>query len=625
MDWHSAKTLFNHHYKTRRLYNILFMSKKEPLQTDEQTLGNIGERTVQLILTKYKWTADIIKSDFGEDIDCNVFINNTRTNYYLRCQVKSTTKDSNYVKRLKNGDYSVSIGSGLLKAWLSSYFPIFLIVYEEDSDLCYWTNPTKQILENPSKLEKGNPSIRVSKDNLFNIESRNIVLNEVKQFYHKIQRLDEGSISCKVIPVLMPNYRIIPFHYFSQYIYNENKLKAEIAGDSIELLPSWMTILKRLDPSDTLPSIKFSSTKNDLDDFLTMLKQELKNFNYSTKENEWISFIVSPIKIESNNSSWFNELTFWTSYSKIGENLVNDAEYNFEVPTDFLGQVSRRARSWNYYHYVNPQKDIAIQFFSCNEVTPSLQNIDKVHNQNIKGQLILWECKKEELENVVKIISNHDLALKLIDDNTELCLIAITNPMFDPFMGMYSVAMDWDSFENGSVRNILEKNELVNVIPGNEYKGKIPDFLYEALNRFENRSHKKAIVTEMEFIAGFPLMYDEREIQVSRFQMIHPSEAHKIELKTKNIKTEVNRKNFQIDFGLKDDSMWQVPIYELLISWSPNLSKSSKDDFLEKEKEILKIMNDIMPTKQDVTVQLKNTFEILHIAGEIGFEKYNES
>ena len=601
------------------------MSKKEPLQTDEQTLGNIGERTVQLILTKYKWTADIIKSDFGEDIDCNVFINNTRTNYYLRCQVKSTTKDSNYVKRLKNGDYSVSIGSGLLKAWLSSYFPIFLIVYEEDSDLCYWTNPTKQILENPSKLEKGNPSIRVSKDNLFNIESRNIVLNEVKQFYHKIQRLDEGSISCKVIPVLMPNYRIIPFHYFSQYIYNENKLKAEIAGDSIELLPSWMTILKRLDPSDTLPSIKFSSTKNDLDDFLTMLKQELKNFNYSTKENEWISFIVSPIKIESNNSSWFNELTFWTSYSKIGENLVNDAEYNFEVPTDFLGQVSRRARSWNYYHYVNPQKDIAIQFFSCNEVTPSLQNIDKVHNQNIKGQLILWECKKEELENVVKIISNHDLALKLIDDNTELCLIAITNPMFDPFMGMYSVAMDWDSFENGSVRNILEKNELVNVIPGNEYKGKIPDFLYEALNRFENRSHKKAIVTEMEFIAGFPLMYDEREIQVSRFQMIHPSEAHKIELKTKNIKTEVNRKNFQIDFGLKDDSMWQVPIYELLISWSPNLSKSSKDDFLEKEKEILKIMNDIMPTKQDVTVQLKNTFEILHIAGEIGFEKYNES
>lgn len=597
------------------------MSKKKPIQTDEQSLGDIGERTVQLILTKFKWTADIINSDFGEDIDCNVFINNTRTNYHLRCQVKSTTKDSDYVKKLNNGDYSVSISSGLLKAWLSSYFPVFLIIYEEDSDMCYWTNPTKQILENPSKLEKDNPSIRVSKDNLFNTDSREVILSEVKQFYHKIQRLDEATISCNVTPLLMPNYRVIPFHHFSEYIYNESELKAEIAGDFIELMPSWMTILKRLDPSSALPSIMFSSTKTDLDEFLTILKQKLKDFNYSTKENEWISFVVSPIEIKSNNSSWFNELTYWTSYSKIGENLVNDVEYNFEVPTGFLRQVSRSARSWDYCHYVNPKKDIAIQFFSCNEITPSFQNIDKIHSQNIKGQLIFWECKEEDLENVRKIISNYELSLKLIENNNELCLIAITNPMFDPFIGMYSVSMDWDSFENGSVRNKLEKNELVNIIPGNEYKGKIPDFLDEVLNKFENRSYKKAIVTDMEFIAGFPLMVDEREIQVSRFQMIHQSEVPEIEFKTKNIKAEVNRKDFQIDFGLKDDSMWQVPIYELMISWSPNLLKSSKEDFLEVETEILKMMDDLMPTKHDDTVQLKNTFEILHIAGEIGFEK----
>lgn len=600
------------------------MSKNEPTQTEAQSLGDIGETTVQLILKKYKWTADIIKSDFGEDIDCNVYINNTRTNYHLRCQVKSTTKDSDYVKQLKNGDYSVSISSGLLKAWLSSYFPVFLVIYEEDSDLCYWTNPTKQILENPSKLEKDYPSIRVQKDNILDKGSREEILNEVKQFYHKIQRLDEATISCKVTPLLMPNYRVIPFHHFSESIYNKSQLKAEIAGDFIELLPSWMTILKRLDPSNALPSIKFSSTKTDLDDFLTILEQKLNDFHYSMKDNEWISFVVSPIEIQSNNSSWFNELTYWTSYSRIGENLVNDTEYNFEVPTGFLGQVSRRARSWEYCHYVNPKKDIAIQFFSCNEITPSLQNIDKVHSQNIKGQLILWECKKEELDNIAKIISSYELALKLIDDSTELCLIAITNPMFDPFLGMYSVAMDWESFENGSVRNKLEKNDLLNVIPGNEYKGKMPDFLEEVLNKYENKNYTKALVTEMEYIAGFPLMHNERGIQVSRFQMIQPSIASEIELRLKDIKTQVNRKDFQIDFGLKDDSMWQVPIYELAISWSPNLLKSSKDDFLEIETEILNIMNDILPTRLDDNVQLKNTFDILHIAGEIGFEKNNE-
>jgi len=422
----------------------------------------------------------------------------------------------------------------------------------------------------------------------------------------------------------MPNYRVIPFHHFSEYIYKESRLKAEIVGDFIELLPSWMTTLKSLDPSRVLPSIKFSSTKTDLDDFLTTLKQKLKDFQYLIKDNEWISFVVSPVKIESNNSSWFTELTYWTSYSRIGEKFVSDTEYNFEVPTGFLGQVSRRARSWDYCHYVNPEKDIAIQLFSCNEVTASVQNIDKIHSQNIKGQLMLWECKKEELEDLAKILSSFDLALKLINVGRELCLIAITNPMFDPFIGMYSVAMDWDSFENGSVRNKLEKQELINIIPGYEYKGEIPDFLEEVLNRYENKNYTKVVVTEMEYIAGFPLIHDKREIQVSRFQMIQPSKASEIESKVKNIKAHIGRKGFQIDFGLKDDSMWQVPIYELAIFWSPNLFKSSKDDFLEIETEILRIMDDILPTKQDDTLQLKNTFEILHIAGEIGFERNNE-
>jgi len=601
------------------------MSRNKPIQSDAQNLGDVGETTVQLILRKFKWTADIIKSDFGEDIDCNIFIDKTRTNYHLRCQVKSTTKDSEYVKQLKSGDYSVSISSGLLKAWLSSYFPIFLIVYEEDSDSCFWTIPTKQILDNPSKLEKENPTIRVSKENKFNLNSKNAILTEVKQFYHKILRLDESTISCKVTPLLMPNYRVIPFHHFSEYIYNESQLKVEIAGDFIELLPSWMTILKKLDPSNALPSIRFSSNKTDLDDFLTSLKLKLTSFQYPTKNNEWISFVVSPIEIQSNKSSWFNELTYWTSYSKLEEGkLVVDTEYNFEVPAGFLGQVSRRARSWDYCHSVHPEKDIAIQFFSSNEITPSLQNIDKIHNQNIKGQLVLWKCKKEELDRIAEILSENELTLKLVEDNNESCLAAITTPMFDPFIGLYSVAMDWDSFENGSVRNKLERNELFNIIPGNEYKGKIPEFLEEVLNRYEKKDYSKALVTEMEYIAGFPLMHDDREIQVSRFQMIQPDKVAEIESKVKNIKSSIRRKDFQIDFGLKDDSMWQVPIYELAISWSPNLKNSSKDDFLEIESDIVKIMSYVLPTKYDGQVQLKNTFEILHIAGEIGFEKNHE-
>ncbi|NJB83755.1 DUF4365 domain-containing protein [Wenyingzhuangia aestuarii] len=596
------------------------MKNSTPIQTDSQNLGDIGETTVQLILKKFKWTADIIKSDFGEDIDSNIFIDNSRTNYHLRCQVKSTTKDSEYVKLLKNGNYSVSIASSTLKAWLTSYFPVFLIIYEEQSDLCYWCNPIEQILKNPSKLEKEKPSIQVPKKNIFNLSSKEIILEEVKSFYRKIQRLDESIIECKIVPILMPNYRIIPFHHYSSFIFESNELSPEISGDYIELLPSWMSVLKRIDPTSILTSIKLKSNNTEIDVFLTNLKKKINSFEYSLKDNEWISFIVSPITIESNKSSWSNEITFWNSYSKLKNTLIDDYDYCFEIPNNFLRQVSRRARSWEYLHHVNPTKDVAIQLFGSFEITPTIKKIDQIHDNNIKGQLVLWSCKTEEIEQLQEILSKNELTIRIIENNKAKQLLAITTPMFDPFIGLYSVPMDWDSFEKGNVRNKLIQNKLFDLIPGKEYKGKVPEFLSEVLNKYSDKDYKSVTITESEYIAGFPLKLEEREIFVSRFQMI-PNESVQ-EIKEKLNKSQpLNLKNYHIEFGLKDDSMWETPIYELLISWTPEIIKSSKESYIDNESKILEIFNNLMPTKEIDSLRLKNTYEILRFAGEIGFEK----
>ena len=67
--------------------------------------------------------------------------------------------------------------------------------------------------------------------------------------------------------------------------------------------------------------------------------------------------------------------------------------------------------------------------------------------------------------------------------------------------------------------------------------------------------------------------------------------------------------------------MWEIPIYELLISWTPEIIKSSKESYLDNESKILEIFDSLMPTKEIDSIQLKNTYEILRFAGEIGFEK----
>jgi hypothetical protein len=595
------------------------MKNSRPIQTDSQNLGDIGETTVQLILKKFKWTADIIKSDFGEDIDCNVFIDNSRTNYHLRCQVKSTTKDSEYVKLLQNGNYSVSIGSSTLKAWLTSYFPVFLIIYEEDSDLCFWCNPIEQVLKNPSKLEKENPSIQVPNKNIFNSSSKETILEEVKKFYRKIQRLEESIIECKVVPILMPNYRIIPFHHYSNFIYNDLELSPEISGDYVELLPSWMSVLKRIDPTSVLTSIKLKSKNTEIDDFLENLKVKINSFDYTLKKNEWISFIISPIKIQSNNSSWSNEITYWNSYSKLNNRLIDDFEYCFEIPDDFLSQVTSRASSWEYLHHANKIKDIALQLFGSFETTPTIKKIDQIHDNNIKGQLVLWNCEKKEIPQLQEMLAKYELSIEIIEDDKAKVLLAITTPMFNPFLGLYSVPMDWDSFENGNVRNKLIQNKLFDLVPGSEFTGETPDFLADILNKYSNKKYENVLITESDYIAGFPLMLEERQIIVSRYQMIADEKIQEIKDKLDKTK-KLNLKNYHIEFGLKDDSMWGTPIYELSIFWTPEILKSSIESYIDNEEDILKIFNHILPTNELESMQLKNTYDILHIAGLIGFE-----
>ncbi len=595
------------------------MKNSRPIQTDSQNLGDIGETTVQLILKKFKWTADIIKSDFGEDIDCNVFIDNSRTNYHLRCQVKSTTKDSEYIKLLKNGNYSVSISSSTLKAWLTSYFPVFLIIYEEDSDLCFWCNPIEQVLKNPSKLEKESPSIQVPNKNIFNSSSKETILEEVKKFYRKIQRLEESIIECKVVPILMPNYRIIPFHHYSNFIYNDLALSPEISGDYVELLPSWMSVLKRIDPTSVLTSIKLKSKNTEIDDFLENLKAKINSFDYTLKKNEWISFIISPIKIQSNNSSWSNEITYWNSYSKLDNRLIDDFEYCFEIPDNFLSQVTRRSSSWEYMHHANKFKDIALQLFGSFETTPTIKKIDQIHDNNIKGQLILWNCEKKEIPQLQEMLAKYELSIEIIEDDKTKVLLAITTLMFNPFLGLYSVPMDWDSFENGNVRNKLIQNKLFDLIPGSEFKGETPDFLADILNKYSNKKYENVLITESDYIAGFPLMLEERQIIVSRYQMIADEKIQEIQDKLDKTK-KLNLKNYHIEFGLKDDSIWETPIYELSIFWTPKILKSSKESYIDNEEDILKIFNHILPTNELESMQLKNTYDILHIAGLIGFE-----
>ncbi len=584
--------------------------KQQQERTKAQVLGDIGEITVQLIFTKFGWTSDIIKSDYGEDIDVNIFIDSLRTNYHFRCQVKSTTRDSEYVRKTKNGSYSVQISSSILKAWLTSYFPVFVVIYDEDLDVCYWCNPIKEILENPAKLERVKPTVTITQSNILNELSKDTILFETTAFYNKFLRLDEAKIECNVIPLIMPHYRVIPFHLYHDF---RKATSNSFHSYNVEMLPSWMSVLKQINPVYTISAIKIDSNNTNLEVFINYVKDQLSKFSFEIEPDEWLSFIVSPIKIQSQKSLWFNEVTSWATYAKINDVIVDEYGYNFDGPENFLEQAVRRARSWDNFNFVDPRSDISLQFYSAHSTTPTIQIIDETHIQNIKGQFLLWKCHRQEIEVIQKIIADYELVLRIIENNDE-CLVAIADCFFEPALGTYSNAMDWASFERGKVRNILEKNDLINLLPGCEFSGPLPNFLEEFIDKFREDS-TNVIVSEMTTISPIPLLIDRRIIEVSRLQLISEDVLESLVQKIENVLPSVPDK-YKQDYIPRESFFEREIVFQLYITWSPETFVSSKDAFLNNEQEILELFNIILPSSVN---KRRNTLDILRFEGEIEF------
>jgi len=63
----------------------------KPQRPKEHVTGDVAQTSVALIFKRWGWTADIVQSDYGEDVECNIFAEGQRTNLYFRCQVKAKT------------------------------------------------------------------------------------------------------------------------------------------------------------------------------------------------------------------------------------------------------------------------------------------------------------------------------------------------------------------------------------------------------------------------------------------------------------------------------------------------------------------------------------------------------
>jgi len=595
-------------------------------------MGDVGETATALVLKKWGWTADIVSSDYGEDLDCFIFVDNRRTSLHFRCQVKSTADTEEHVRHLKSGDFSVSISTSTCKQWLLSYFPVLLVVYDSSTERVWWGDATEQVRKKMNKLSQETITLHVSR---LLAESQSQVTETVQQFYSQLMRLSSKALMCQVYPVIMPGYRAIPMDQI-MHAKSSRKLPKDVHIEfttaNKNWLPAWTTSIKTLEQY-FVTGLAVTTTGRDIHDFSTMLRNALLNLPLSIAESEWVSYVCSPVEFKANdevnseNSIWNKELTPWRNYTRLGSVLVSDDDHAFAIPAGFLRQVARRATSWEKFHHVDPLRDVSIQLFALVAATPGERGDIQAMRQHIEGQFIPWICDSTEVDQLNKLLLPLELAFRKVPDIPSppgQVTGIICTFFFDPGVGLFTPAHAWSEFTDGTVKSKLEGAQLGSNLPGQGGPAEVSELILGMFGNLRDDPPASFISTEMENNSGLPLDHSERRIQVQRFREVTALNRDLVDKILEQCKKDIVRqlgKSRWAECSFDLFEAWPYKqVVELSVVWQPPFEESSAQSFERLEPTVLRAFDKILPRRFRAKKKPAMTHDVLRFAGSLYFE-----
>lgn len=606
------------------------------MRPENHVTGDVGQKAVALLLTEWGWTADVIQSDYGEDLDCHVFVEHQRTPLHFRCQVKASLDAENKVRRLKSGDFSICIASETCRAWLLGYYPVLLVVYDCQSKTALWADATEQIRRKISSLSGKTVMLHVSNDSVLK-NNQTLVISTLTSFYARLLKVHSESVERMVFPVLMPGYRIIPqIDSRDLFRFNDHDEHRSYATIHRDALPAWTTSLRTLD-GQFFSGMSFRVPSANLAQFSDVLTTELNGIEMTVANGEWLAFVCNPIRFSIQRShdksdALGQDLSGWWSYAKIGDRLVSDHEYAFEPPHGFLRQIGRRARSWSGYYFVSPEHDVAIQLLASVATTPADQLFQSTLREHMLGQFLPWECPRSEVARLERQLANAELVFAPLEedneesDKTDLVLGAITTPMFVPAVGLIPQARNWDELEHGNVRSQIDRNLHLQQLPGREGSSELKNKLLNLVNHLAQDAPKGWLVDGTRPELGLPIDLSIRRIIVQRFRVdpsFEPKEAER--LLDENKTTMAN--HILLDSNSTDTTEIGAYVIEsfenvaaLSVSWSPELQESSAEAVASALPTIVQVFDKVLPRPIAGTTRLATSLDALRFLGEVYFE-----
>ncbi len=113
--------------------------------------------------------------EYAIDFYCRLLQNGKPSDKIFGVEVKSTCN----FKKI----YSESIEKDTIKFWLTQPFPVYVVVYEESSDNCYWTSVEDNRVEWTNKLlkDKENITITIDRTKVLKKKQNEAFIQKIKQ------------------------------------------------------------------------------------------------------------------------------------------------------------------------------------------------------------------------------------------------------------------------------------------------------------------------------------------------------------------------------------------------------------------------------------------------------------
>lgn len=573
--------------------------KKKIHAPDSFFTGVAGEAIIKSMFSKWKISSTKIgESDFGEDMLCDIFIasedgkTNIRTNLTFRVQIKTTKEISKegYIRRTKKG-FSFSLETSLLDLWTDSYYPVLLVIWDLKRSSGYWCAPLQEY--NSSTIpDTDTTTIHFHKEMILE-NSEKQIKEYVQEYYNGLLKLKSSRYQCYIYPLWMPKYRIFTFSEVFQYFREGGSSTVNHIIPQSDFLPSFLASYNNINLDGGLPCIQFIDKADSLDCYIAKLKKYLSDAIIKVGDNEWISFIVSPIEIIQENYRVINKMTDWVSFSLIKKQLVTDEDYTFDVGDDYTYTDKVRATSDDQNLFIHINGNFAIEILATGYSLASRRAYNLLKEKYYNRAICVWDvsgCNISEVEQLEEWCYENDYTYNLLEDSTNI--IAITHEHFSS--GSYGVtfpgASTWSEFDSINLSSKEFETKVPFGVPASHSDTQRVYNVY--LNLPQEQSEERCVQYE-QILRGEALNHKERLVHFISY--IHPMNQEELQAYLEEIKNdyqkELSSKSSKFDLFVDH----YKDISDLVLNIRPKWNEQTKESIESFSLIFMQILERIRP------------------------------